>query len=84
MSVKNAVKFLEEVYQDEAKQKDLVNSTTADEVIAYATDAGYDFTIEELEEGQEQFYDTHDIELDEEELEAAAGGVVVATFVKAS
>lgn len=86
MSVESAVKFLEDIYTNEEKQQELVGSKSANEVISYATTNGYDFTIEELQEGQEQFQDTHDVELSEEELEDAAGGGanIIACYVKAA
>lgn len=83
MSIQKANDFLEDVYQDEARRQEIVNKTTVDEVIDYANEQGYEFTAAELQQAQKQFYETHDVELDMEALEAVAGGVVVATIVKA-
>lgn len=83
MSQEQANKFLEEVYQDEVRRQELVSKTTIDEVIDYAQGQGYDFTTVELQQAQKSFYETHDVELDMEALEAVAGGIVVATIVKA-
>jgi predicted ribosomally synthesized peptide with nif11-like leader len=82
MSKERAIAFLENVAQDEGKQKEVVGKSTVDEVVAYAANQGYNFTPVELQMAQKEFYETHDIELDEDALESVAGGVVVATIVK--
>ena len=74
MSVKNAVKFIEDVYGDEEKRNDLVGKTQATDIVAYANESGYDFSMEELQEGHEQFMEIHGDELSDDELEAVAGG----------
>jgi predicted ribosomally synthesized peptide with nif11-like leader len=84
MSLQSAYKFVEKAYKNEELKDEVQTLESLERVAAFAVDEGYDFTAEELKESALKFYEDHDIELSEEELEAAAGGVVVATFVKAS
>ncbi len=83
MSKENAYQFMEKAYNDEGLQKELQSQTSLDAVVVRASEAGYDFTAQELQETAPRFYEDHGVELSEDQLEdAAGGGVVVATFVK--
>ena len=82
MSVKNAVKFIEDVYGDEEKRNELVGITKANDIVNYATESGYNFTMEELQEGQEQFMEVHGDELSDDELEAVAGGTKISVTIE--
>ena len=68
MSIEAARVFVQAVLNDEELRGKTANMKP-EEVIAFAKEMGYDFTLDELKEVKEE-----DVELSPEELEAAAGG----------
>ena len=69
MSKENATAFVQKVFDDdELRQR--TGAMKPEELIPFAKEAGFDFTLEELQEVKKE-----DIELSPEELEAAAGGL---------
>lgn len=67
MSRENLDKFRADLVKDEQLRAALKDSVRSEEeLVAAAAARGYDFTVEELRSG---------LELDEEQLEAVAGGV---------
>ena len=83
MSSESAYKFMEQAYNDETFRKELQKEGNVDGLVARAREAGYDFTAQELQSTAIQFYEDKGIELSEDQLEAAAGGVIIATIVVA-
>ncbi len=68
MSIESANAFMERVVNDEDFRKKVGDIATAEERIAFATAAGFDFTKEELETVRAKR------QLTDEELERASGG----------
>ncbi len=67
MSIESAKAFMEKVATDEDFRKEVGEIATAEERMAFVTAAGFDFTIEELENVQQK------MQLTDEELELVAG-----------
>ncbi len=77
MSTENAVQFLEAAWNSEDLKDKVRDQSNLEEIMGVASQAGYEFTEEEFYAAQLEIVDRYDIELSEEALEAAAGGVVV-------
>lgn len=76
MSIENARDFYQRMTADEAFRTQLRNAAS-EERTAIVQKAGYNFTPEEWEAATAQTAET-DVELKEAELEAIAGGVMMA------
>ena len=68
MSKENAKAFVQAILNDEELREKTAN-IKPEEIVPFAKEMGYDFTLEELKEVKEE-----DIELSPEELENVAGG----------
>ena len=68
MSKENAKAFVQAILNDE-ELRSKTAGLAPEEVISFAKEMGYDFTLEELKDVKKE-----DVELSPEELEAAAGG----------
>ena len=68
MAKESAVKFVQAVMDNE-ELRQRTGAMKPEELIPFAKETGYDFTLEELKEVKKE-----DIELSPEELEAVAGG----------
>jgi predicted ribosomally synthesized peptide with nif11-like leader len=77
MSTESAVQFLEETWNNADLKDKVREQNSVSEIMEVASQTGYDFTEEEFYEAQMEIVDRYDIELNEEALEAAAGGVVL-------
>ena len=75
MSKESAEKFIQAVLNDEELREKTANMKP-EEVVPFAKEMGYDFTLEELKEVKKE-----DIELSPEELENAAGGHITSGTV---
>ncbi len=83
MSADSAYQFMEKAYSDPKWRAELQKETDVDGLVAKGKAAGYNFTPDELRSAATKFYEDKGIELSDDQLEAAAGGHVVATIVKA-
>ena len=75
MSTQNAVQFLEAAWKDEDLMNRVRGQKSAEDVISIASEEGYEFSADEFQEAQIEIVDKYDIELSEEALEGAAGGI---------
>jgi predicted ribosomally synthesized peptide with nif11-like leader len=75
MSVESAVQFLEAAWSDEELKDTVWNQNNLQEIIAVAAGKGYDFAENEFYEAQLEIVDRYDIQLTEEALQSAAGGL---------
>ncbi len=79
MSRESAYQFMEKAYNDHEFRQGLQSQASMEDIVACATQVGYEFTAQELQEVAGQFYESHGIELSEDQLEDAAGGIAIAT-----
>ena len=70
MSKENATAFVQKVFDDE-ELRQRTGAMKPEELIPFAKEMGFDFTLDELKEVKKE-----DIELSPDELEAAAGGTI--------
>jgi predicted ribosomally synthesized peptide with nif11-like leader len=77
MSTESAVQFLEAAWSDEELKTKVREQSNLSEIMEVASKTGYDFTEEEFYEAQLEIVDRYDIELAEEALDAAAGGLAI-------
>ena len=68
MSKENATAFVQKVFDDE-ELRQRTGAMKPEELIPFAKEMGFDFTLDELKDVKKE-----DIELSPEELEAVAGG----------
>ena len=76
MSEEQLKAFLEKVKADTSLQEKLNGAADADAVMEIAKDAGFSITAEDIQSMQ-----SATVEVSDEELEGAAGGVWTHTFV---
>lgn len=77
MSKETARDFLRQTRVDESLREGFESQKSMEEIVAYAGENGYEFTTDELHESTMEIFEENDIELTEEQLEAAAGGMSV-------
>lgn len=77
MSTESAVQFLEAAWNNEDLKDKVWNQKNLKEIIAIAAERGYQFAEDEFYEAQLEIVDRYDIQLTEEALQSAAGGVVM-------
>ena len=70
MSKENATAFVQKVFDDE-ELRQRTGAMKPEELIPFAKEMGFDFTLDELKDVKEE-----NIELSPEELEAVAGGTI--------
>ena len=70
MSKENATAFVQKVFDDE-ELRQRTGAMKPEEVIAFAKEMGFDFTLDELKDVKKE-----NIEFSPEELEAVAGGTI--------
>jgi predicted ribosomally synthesized peptide with nif11-like leader len=75
MSVESAVQFLEAAWNNEDLKDNVWNQNNLQEIMAVAAENGYEFAEDEFFEAQLEIVDRYDIQLTEEALQSAAGGV---------
>ena len=80
MSKETAREFLRQTRVDEELRAGFESREDLNDIVVYAGENGYEFTPEELHESAMEIFEENDIELTEEQLEAAAGGVVTITI----
>ena len=77
MSIESAVQFLEAAWNDEELKDRVWNQKDLKEIISVAAENGYQFAEDEFYSAQLEIVDRYDIQLTEEALQSAAGGVVL-------
>lgn len=77
MSKATAREFLAQTRKDDALRAGFEQQGSLDAIVAYAGENGYEFSPTDFHEGAMEVFEENDIELTEEQLEAAAGGLSV-------
>lgn len=79
MSEENAIKFLSQIEEDSTLQQRVQTLDNQEELLKVAQESGYSFTTEEMKAVTEK---VNSDELNEQELEAVAGGGLGTWFRK--
>lgn len=81
MAKQSVHQLLSDAQSSEKLQQMFNGVTDVDEITRLATDAGYEFTADEFRQGKAEFYENHNVELSDEQLESVAGGVVCCSSI---
>lgn len=77
MSVENAVEFLETAWKNRNMKDKVWDTKNLSEIMSLALESGYEFNEDEFYIAQLEIVDRYDIQLTEEMLQTAAGGISV-------
>ncbi|NJN55164.1 MAG: Nif11-like leader peptide family natural product precursor, partial [Anaerolineae bacterium] len=80
MSKETVYEFLSQTRVDETLRSGFESQGNLDDIVAYAGKNGYEFSATEFHEGAMEVFEENDVELTEEQLEAAAGGLLSITI----
>jgi predicted ribosomally synthesized peptide with nif11-like leader len=74
MSAENVRSFLSQANQNEEIRQGLASKQSFGEIVAFASQYGYEFSAAEFETASAEYMEQHGNELTEEQLEAVSGG----------